>query len=277
MRDTADGEDFGACFIAGERGRLFAVKIFPPDERVRAQILFVPPFGEELNCARRFMSTLARQLAAKGLGCWLLDLYGTGDSEGDFKDATWTGWFADLSAARAWLHEREADRPLWLLGIRTGALLAAESAAGNPAGLAGLAMIHPVERGETFVNQLLRLRMMAAMARGVKETTKDMRARLSEGETLHVAGYPLSPSLVSELDARSMDDFTLADHHRLLWYETGRPAEEPQRRLSPPAHWPCERAADRYVPAESFWSIQEPTVPEGLLTAVAADFEWMAS
>ena len=50
-------------------------------------VLFIPPFAEEMNRARRMVALQARDLAAAGWDVLQLDLFGTGDSQGDFGDA----------------------------------------------------------------------------------------------------------------------------------------------------------------------------------------------
>jgi hypothetical protein len=72
------------AFIDGSGGRLFTL-YFAPDAAVSARggLLFIPPFAEELNRSRHMVVKTARALAAAGWGVLLLDLFGTGDSEGD--------------------------------------------------------------------------------------------------------------------------------------------------------------------------------------------------
>ena len=72
-------------FLQGARGRVFAVH-FCAAEAPRAHILFLPPFGEEMNRSRRHVAEAASAFAAAG---WLVavpDLFGTGDSAGEFVD-----------------------------------------------------------------------------------------------------------------------------------------------------------------------------------------------
>ena len=66
-------------------------------------ILVVPAFAEEMNRCRAMVALQARQLAQVGMGTLVLDPYGTGDSCGDFVDADWAVWKADLQAGIAWL------------------------------------------------------------------------------------------------------------------------------------------------------------------------------
>src|SRR2546423_9530888 len=69
----------------------------------RYSFIYVPPFAEEMNLARRMATLQARALATTGLGVLLLDLFGTGDSGGEFSDARWELWVDDIIAAADWL------------------------------------------------------------------------------------------------------------------------------------------------------------------------------
>ncbi len=261
-------EDFAVGFVPGPSGRLFLTKIAPPAP-TKGSLLIVPPFAEEMNCSRRFMSGLARALAKSGVACWIVDLWGTGDSEGDFATADLNVWCADIAHISAWLAERDGAAPR-RLGIRLGASLAA--AADQPA--QALIMIQPVLNGQTFTTQFLRVRIAAGMAAGRRETAKQLREISAKGTQLSVAGYRLSPSLVSQLDGFSLDQVDIDGKGLVSWYETQRTvAEDAPRRLSPPQAWLAHVAHDRLVAAEPFWSIQEPTVPPGLIETVCADLQ----
>jgi alpha/beta superfamily hydrolase len=85
-------------FIAGHGGQLFALH-FPSEKPSGRALLVLPPFAEELNKTRRMLSLAARALQNAGHEVLLVDLYGTGDSAGDFADASFRGWSADLQAA----------------------------------------------------------------------------------------------------------------------------------------------------------------------------------
>ena len=48
-----------------------------------------------------------------------MDLFGCGDSEGDFGEADWQQWLADVVGAAAWLREQTGSAPsLWGLRVR---------------------------------------------------------------------------------------------------------------------------------------------------------------
>lgn len=84
-------------------------------------ILFVPPLFEEMNRTRALLATVMRRLAAQGLGCWLPDLGGTGESDRDLTGVAWADWRHDVTAASSHVTVK-AGRPL-VASLRGGVLL----------------------------------------------------------------------------------------------------------------------------------------------------------
>ena len=100
----------------------------------RGLVLYIHPFAEEMNKARRMAALQARALAQGGYSVLQIDLSGCGDSSGDFGDATWKGWVNDVVQGCHWLRGQSniqsaaSDNvPLWLWGLRAGCLLAVEA------------------------------------------------------------------------------------------------------------------------------------------------------
>ena len=119
-------------FLVGSAGPLFAVYHAPaPTGPAVGGLIYLPPFAEEMNRSRRMAALQARSLAASGIGVLLLDLYGTGDSGGEFAAARWRIWLDDVATAADWLVAR-LPGPLGLLGLRLGGMLAAAAAVAAP-------------------------------------------------------------------------------------------------------------------------------------------------
>jgi exosortase A-associated hydrolase 2 len=199
--------------------RLFSLRIVPTGS-CRGTLLYLPPFGEEMNRTRSHVAATARALAAVGWRCVLLDPYGTGDSEGDMSDADFDAWITDaLEVARQLISEH--GQPLTIWGTRTGALLAAETANSLPAEvISQLVFWQPVIDGAVFVNQYLRLRLASQAVHGSeRETTETMRERLASGDLLEVAGFMLSGPLVDSLSRRSLGAHPRLAHCKVNWIE----------------------------------------------------------
>ena len=244
-----------AGFLDGERGRLFCLSHDPAgDVPIRGHALILPPFAEEMNCARRFMKRLAVALADAGMAVRLVDPYGTGDSAGDFDAADWALWLSDGQTICRQL--ADAAAPLTVIGLRTGALLAAQlCAAGSP--VARLGLIDPVVDGQKFLRQFLRLRIAANMRHGVRESTRDLLDRLTAGEAVDVAGYRLPPGLANPLGDLSLSTLPMPTAP-VYWYALTPPGATDTPVYRPPAGWDAAHLHHRTIESPAFWQAAEP-------------------
>ncbi len=265
-------------FIDGSAGRLFAIHVTPARDKdcTGEAVLYLPPFAEEMNRARRMAILQARALAACGIGALILDPYGTGDSEGNFENVSWGIWQNDARSGLIWLRAQGYQRRS-LLGLRLGACLALDVAAKiADTDLSRLILWQPVQRGETFLNQFLRVRIAAGLRDGAetgKETVESLRRRLAQGEILEIAGYGLTPELAAAIDAISIVDLALKWARPLAWIELVPQAEAG---LAPASRAAIERlsGAGLDVRAEAvsgppFWAIEETTLVPGLCKRTA--------
>lgn len=231
-------------FLDTPDGRLFAIH-HRPDEgvAVRGQVLCVLPFNEEMNRSRSMVTLQAQAFAAQGWGTLVVDVLGTGDSEGDFVDARWDAWQRNLEAALHWLHAQPGG-VRWVWGIRLGALIASELVAQQARAGLGLLLWQPVSDGKTHLTQFLRVRMAAALDRAdaPKETAATMREQLARGEPLEVAGYLLHPELTAAIDAAQLGHVALPPGTPVLWLEQAQ-GEPPAATLGTQTllkRWPGE-------------------------------------
>lgn len=84
-------------------------------------ILFLPPLFEEMNRTRALIAEAMRRLAARGHGCWLPDLSGTGESLRALGDVRWSDWRHDVTSAALHVTEK-AGKPV-VAAFRGAALL----------------------------------------------------------------------------------------------------------------------------------------------------------
>lgn len=157
-----------------------------------AQLLILPPLFEEMNRTRRLLAGIARRLAEAGIGSWLPDLPGTGDSELPTTAASWPLWHDALHALCEEIKITTSDN-LHLLAIRGGALLAGAAPARSRYLLAPAA-------GDRLLRELLRARLAADQERREPTSLSALEARLAH-ETLELAGYLLTPVLARDLRA----------------------------------------------------------------------------
>lgn len=259
--------------------RLFAVLFEDAAARRRRPVLYLPPFAEEMNRTRRMAALTARALAADGHATLIVDPTGTGDSSGDFADATWQLWAEDFEFAARWFAERAGGPPM-LLAARSGALLAPALLASGAAAADTLALWQPVTNGKQFLTQFLRLRLAAEMAGGGEGAegggTKALREAFASGESVEVAGYEIHPEMASGLEAASLGAPALAGVERLAWLESGASAS--------PALLPASvrvldavKAAGTEIQSASFaeppyWVTPETTIAPGVIAATRAFF-----
>ena len=222
--------------------------------------LYVPPAGDEMNKSRRTVALQARNLASHGATVAILDPRGTGDSAGEYRDATWKGWREDVEFAWDWLGKTAcAPRLLW--GSRLGGLLAADLVAGGAIAPHALLLWQPVVSGTSFFTQWLRIASAQQLTGGGgRGDTKSLRRALDSGVHVEVGGYELNPGLVSGAEAVSLAALDVTSC-AVIWREVS-PADPPT--LSPAA----ESAASRWraagarvdiapIMGASFWASQE--------------------
>lgn len=261
-----------AFFLPRDQHSLFCLLFSPPPgQPVTGAVLHVPAFAEEMNKSRRAVANAARALAAQGRQVLIFDLHGTGDSSGEFREASWDGWLADVRQACAWLQQRSATAPV-LWGLRVGCLLAAEVLESLP--VQQLIYWQPVTSGETALTQMLRLRTVgsAAGAGERKETTRSLVEALERGETLEVAGYELPAAVALPLRAARLGAEAHAGR-RIAWLEIGL-GEPPA--CSPASSLRIEELRARGATVDTtavagvpFWTTQEIDEAPALVAATA--------
>ncbi len=211
-----------AFFLPTDSGQRFCLFHPPHGDAPRGCVLYLHPFAEELNCTRRMAAQQARALAQAGYGVLQIDLLGCGDSEGDFADATWEAWLQDARQAHRWLREHTSG-PLWLWGMRAGALLAA-ALAHHLTEPCNLLLWQPVTSGQQALQQFLRLHTASqwlGAGHAVGQTPTQM---LGDGQPVDIAGYTLTPALARGLAAARLQPPPRLPG-QLVWLELSAQAE----------------------------------------------------
>lgn len=247
-----------AFFLDGAAGKLFCTGSLHGESRdPRRKVLIVPPFAEELNKARHVLATLAASIGDAGHDVLMPDLFGTGDSAGDFSEATLDIWRSDLDLA---IEHLDARGELELVGLRTGALLAADTACRHR--VKSLTLLHPMVDGRQQLTQMLRLRLAGGlMGEGEKETVSQLRQRLADGECLEIGGYGLSGQLAAGLETLALSKITPVDVEQVRWIEL---VPQPDRSLMPVSQRLIDdwrengvRIVSAVIVCDQFWATQE--------------------
>lgn len=136
------------------------------------QLLVLQPLFEEMNRCRAMIAGICRGLAGRGIGCWLPDLPGTGESLRALETVTFDDWLGAVDCAAAVIHEATGTVPA-TVAIRGGALLDHR--------VTGRGWRLAPTTGRSLLSDLRR----SALATG--------------SDPAHPAGYSLSPALSDAL------------------------------------------------------------------------------
>ncbi len=89
-----------------------------------ARILLIGAFASQRHYSYLPWVRWARYLASRRLEVLRFDYRGTGESTGQFEQATYADWHKDVRALTQWLNSRSPAAPLILHGLEMGAILA---------------------------------------------------------------------------------------------------------------------------------------------------------
>lgn len=268
-----------AFFLPSESGvgHRFALLHCPGRDTVKSAIVFAHALGEEMNKSRRMAAVTARRLANEGHAVLQIDLRGCGDSSGDFGDATWEDWLADLRQAVAWTQARYPDVPLILWGHRAGCLLATNVAQSTRA---ALLFWQPPVAGKVLLQQMVRHKLVASLHLGdvaaapgpsVSEAMRAVRGEWHQGRSVVLAGYEVSAGLALGLEAAHLRAPPVPT--RSVWLEVS--SRDPPTLLPATttalAEWRAagHDAGARVVKGPAFWATLEIEDVPALLDATS--------
>lgn len=251
----------------------------PATSAPTALIVYVHPFGEEMNKSRRMAALQSRAFACVGAAVLQVDLLGCGDSAGDTGDATWAAWVDDVVAAARSVVGRFQSKwpgrdvpPLWLWGLRAGCLLAAE-AAQRLATPCHFLFWQPALAGKSVLQQFLRLQSMgAAIGKTGASAKESARTALAAGRSANVAGYTLHPALASGFERARLTPAAHPGH--VLWMDVSTTAttEIPPAAQAARAAWEDAGHELRAVAVigPSFWQTTDIEEAPALISATLA-------
>jgi exosortase A-associated hydrolase 2 len=260
-------------YLDGPRGRLFAIH-HPPQNDIKAKgcFLYVQPLAEEMNRCRQMVAIQAREFSKLGYGSLLLDLYGTGDSEGEYQDGNWEIYLADLNAGLQWIAAKGYDHVrLWAL--RHGALLALDLARAMPA-LRRLLLWQPVLNGKAAVTQILRIALAGALSEQDKISMTELRRRIQEDTAFELSGYETSGSLLSVLETKHISSYYGLMDLEIQWFDVLASQEQNRSKesIQVEQNWREAGAQIHYeaVIGPAFWQVWERVVANHLIERTSA-------
>lgn len=266
-------------FLPGSAGDIFAIYHEPAGTvGTWGNVLVVPAFGEEMNRCRSMVTTQAQALARIGVGTLVLDLYGTGESNGEHGDARWDTWCDNVRQGIEWL-DAQPGECIALLGIRLGVPLAL-SVLHEDHKKRSLIAWQPVVDGKTYFTQFMRTRIAANMDRTdiPKDTTSAMRARLAAGKSIEITGYEIHPELAMSIEHLRPNELILPESTSIAWFEKGSEAENA---ISPASQKLVDtwQLAGRHAnvtvfDGPAFWALHDRHLAPGL---VKKTLDWVQS
>jgi exosortase A-associated hydrolase 2 len=164
------------------------------------------------------------------------------------------------------LDSRVPDVPLWLWGLRAGALLAAADW-GRPV---NHLFWQPMTSGKLTLQQFLRLKLAAEMAGGAsKGLMEQLKTELAAGRPVEIAGYWLGSTLASGVEAARLAPSGAPG--RVEWLEvstredaTLTPVSEQAIKSWQDAGWAVR---PRIVQGPGFWATSEIELAPALIAA----------
>jgi len=258
-----------ASFVPMAPGFRFRLVSEPVEGDARGTVVLVHAFAEEMNKSRRMTACMARLLAADGWRVVQRDLFGCGDSSGDFGDATWNEWVADV---RDELERAITGRPVWLWCVRAGALLASAALADRRD--VHLLLWQPVLAGAQHLQQFLRLHAGARIVGTKQAGAADSPLQsLRSGSAVEIGGYWLNPAMARALETTEFDVPSGFGARIAVFEVSGDVDPEPSVRVARLVDGLRDRGLAvelRCVHGPAFWQTQEIEECEALLKQTLA-------
>lgn len=167
--------------------------------------------------SRAIVTAQSRAFVERGEAVVCLDYFGTGDSEGELDQTHADLWMHDIGDILAWIRDQgAASISLW--GLRFGGLLAMQFVADNPdVSVERMLLWKPVINGKVLMGQFFRLKQVSESMKGGNKI--NWMARVVEGETVEIAGYPISTPMLQSVTAMTLKGLTIEPPPVTIWLE----------------------------------------------------------
>lgn len=187
---TAVHERIDPVFFTGRASRLYGCHHMPTVASSPSAVVLCAPAGHEYTRCHRAMRQLAAQLARAGHHAFRFDYSGTGDSGGEYAQASLATWRQDACDAMDECRRRTRALDLTLVGLRLGAAIALQ-AAGRRTDVRSLVLWNPVIDGAAMLREWRSAHRAFATAFGYPPDPTDDQ----------VLGMPLHRELAADLEA----------------------------------------------------------------------------
>ena len=187
-----------AFFFPHANYQLFGFLHKPKKGHRDVGIVFCAPFGEEKQESHRTMVNFARLLAQSGFYVLRFDYYGTGDSQGEWQEATWESHLSDISSSFELLRS-QGCKQIGLLGLRLGGTLARFFADQNPIA-SFLVLWEPIINVREYLFECMRANLTTQMTQygKIEVNREQLLAGLEQGVPVNLSGYLLTKAFYEQ-------------------------------------------------------------------------------
>lgn len=227
------------------------------------------PLGQEYAYSHRAFLHLANRLTAQGFHVARFEYFGTGDSAGDDRDASLSGWVGDISTTIEETRRAIKRRHIVLIGLRLGAALAMQAAV-KRGDVSHLVLWDPIINGREYFEQMKVLHQERLWGHFFEKPAVEHQ----EERPTELLGLRMNDRLIDELTALDLLAIETKPARRVLVFDSRGDAAVEQL---------CEhlRALDvdvvyEHAPGFSIWA-EDPDkglVPQQALNSIVT---WMSS
>lgn len=207
-------------------------------------------------------------MANKGWSLAILDLQGTGDSEGDLSSVRLDAWINDVITSYQFLREQENCKVVRLMAMRLGALVALQQRVLETVRPDLVVLWEPIAEGRRAIRQFLRLRVAADRFRGLPTSVDGLLATAHEQGVLEVAGYQLSAEFIQDLLHSAVDIEAVATTIPVQVLSITKPVSQPAGSSSSAG----SHVRGNQVSGVRFWDAIEITVAHEFIQQTVTHF-----
>jgi exosortase A-associated hydrolase 2 len=164
------------------------------------------------------LALLGQRLASAGVLFVLPDLYGTGDSDGDFEESTWEQWTSNIRSVTEALADYGIAR-LDVLALRSGVFLIPGLDGSDFPSPEKVVMWSPVQRGAKMIDQILRSKVIKDSTSTDSASVATVRNEIRRAGDMEVAGYRMTNNLVASIDGLELSRLRLPRNSAVHWID----------------------------------------------------------
>jgi amino acid adenylation domain-containing protein len=189
-----------SSFYFGRDNSLYGLFQQPLEQSESTPVLICPPIGYEYTRCQYFLHLLAENLASAGVPSLRFDFFGTGDSCGRDRDATFARWREDLVEAYDELELRTGAETVRVFGFRLNTMLALRALQDKP--VDRWVCWDPVTQGQHYYEELRRMTLEEAKKLLV---IRNLRTPSLMRDAEELVGMTFSSAAIQEMTSLVLD------------------------------------------------------------------------